>query len=93
MYQSMETFKATLHVLMPSEGELKAALDSADKGVNGPLRGLCRKEVERFEAYLKKSDASFADGLVMIEKRVVEGYIYQKLRGHMDKPEVKGLPS
>lgn len=92
MYSSMETFKAKIHVAMPSEGELKSAMEKADTGVSGPLRDLCRKEVDRFEAYLKRSDPSFAEGLVRIERLAVEGYIYQKLRGHMDTQEVRGLP-
>ncbi len=87
----METFNAKIQVLMPSEEEFDAAIVAADKGVSEPLRVLCRKEVERFEAYLKKSDAWFAEGLAPIERRAVEGYIYQKLRGHMDSPPLGGF--
>ena len=88
----METFNAKIQVLMPSEEEFNAAIAEAEKGVSVPLRSLCQKEVERFEAYLKKSDTWFAEGLAPIEKRVVEGYVYQKLRGHMDTLPAKGLP-
>jgi hypothetical protein len=50
------------------------------------LRSLCRKEVERFEQYCNATDPSFEDGVgfVRIEARVLEGYLYQKLKGHID---------
>lgn len=92
MYWSMETFNAKIQVRVPSEDEFNVAVAAAEKGNGVPLRDLCREEVERFEAYLKKSDPWFAEGLVQIEQRAIEGYIYQKLRGHVDTPPVEGLP-
>jgi hypothetical protein len=88
----METFNAKIQVLMPSGKEFDAAIAAAEKGEGEPLRSLCRKEVERFEAYLKRSDAWFVEGLAPIERLAIEGYIYQKLRGHMDAPPPSGSP-
>ena len=50
------------------------------------LRSLCRKEVERFEQYCTAVDPNFQDGsgFVRIEARAIEGYLYQKLKGHID---------
>ena len=50
------------------------------------LRFLCQKEVERFERYCTAVDPNFQDGggFVRIEARAVEGYLYQKLKGHID---------
>ena len=48
------------------------------------LRDLCRKEVESFDSYLRSVDPQFTDGLAKWEVRVVEGYVYQKLKGHID---------
>ena len=50
------------------------------------LRSLCRKEVERFEQYCNSADPSFEDGrgFVRIEALVLEGYLYQKVKGHID---------
>jgi hypothetical protein len=66
-----------------AEKELQEALASAEQGNPSPLRLLCRKEVECFEAAIKQHP-HYADGLVLIERRVIEGYLYQKLRGHLD---------
>lgn len=70
--------------------EIRMALDGdpevAEKLLNDPkaLRNLCRKEVESFDSYLRQADPQFTDGLAKWESLVVEGYIYQKLRGHLD---------
>lgn len=48
------------------------------------LRSLCRKEVESFEAYVRANDPWFRDGLVRMERLAIEGYIYQKVKGHID---------
>jgi hypothetical protein len=88
----METFNAKIQIRMSSEDDFNAAIAAAEKGVGDSLRGLCRKEVERFELYLKKSDAWFSEGLAPFERLAIEGYLYQKLRGHMDALPVKGLP-
>jgi len=57
------------------------------------LRSLCRKEVERFERYCNAVDPNFTDGggFVRIEARVIEGYLYQKLKGHIDAHHQKNL--
>lgn len=49
------------------------------------LKDLCRKEVERFHQYLQKFGGDYAEGLTNWEKSVVEGYLYQKIRGHIDE--------
>ena len=72
-----------------TEAELVAAQAEAGQGNAGPLRALCRKEVEAFEATMRKHP-DYADGLVKIERLAVEGYLYQKLRGHIDE---KAAPS
>jgi len=75
-----------------SEDEMREASDAAQKGNAGPLRALCQKEVERFEEVLK-THPDYSDGLVLIERRAVEGYLYQKLRGHLDaKAPTNNLP-
>lgn len=65
-----------------TEAELKAAQEAADGGNSGPLRALCRKEVAAFEQAVRQHP-DYSDGLVQIERLVVEGYLYQKLRGHI----------
>lgn len=85
-------FNAVIKIPVSSEDELEAALAAADKGESGPLRSLCQKEVERFDSYLKRSDPSFHEGLVRIEKLAIEGYIYQQLRGHVDSSSPSRLP-
>lgn len=49
-----------------------------------PLRALCRKEVARFDEYLKNYGGDYSDGLAKFERLAVEGYLYQKIRGHID---------
>jgi hypothetical protein len=92
MYEGMKNFNVEIKVSMPSKNDFNSATDAAENGNSQPLRDLCRKEVDRFEAYLKKSDPWFVDGLASLERKAVEGYLYQKLRGHMDAPEIEGLP-
>lgn len=48
------------------------------------LRDLCQKEVESFDQYVRVVDPQFADGLSKWECRAIEGYLYQKLKGHID---------
>ncbi len=48
------------------------------------LRNLCRKEAESFDEYLRQVDPQFKEGLARWELLAVEGYIYQKLKGHID---------
>jgi hypothetical protein len=66
------------------ESELKAALESAGKGNAIPLRSLCQKEVALFEAAIR-DHPDYRDGLVKIERLAVEGYLYQKLRNHINE--------
>lgn len=76
-----------------SEAELTHAQAAARQGNAGPLRLLCQKEVSRFEAQMREHP-DYSDGLVRIERLAVEGYLYQKLRGHIDEAdEVYNLPS
>lgn len=63
--------------------EMAAAQDAVAKGNHLLLRSLCQKEVARFEM-AARTHPDYRDGLVMIEKRAVEGYLYQKLRNHID---------
>lgn len=65
-----------------TEAELQSAQEEAGRGNAGPLRDLCRKEVEVFE-HLVREHPGYIDGLVRIERLAVEGYLYQKLRGHI----------
>ena len=65
--------------------EMKAAQDAAAQGNPMPLRSLCRNEVQRFELIIR-DHPDYRDGLVVIERRAVEGYLYQKCRGHIDAP-------
>jgi len=53
------------------------------------LRSLCRKEVDRFDEYLRRTDPQFRDGLARFERLAVEGYLYQKAKGHIDASEEK----
>jgi hypothetical protein len=49
------------------------------------LRTLCQKEVQRFEDYCRATDPNFRDGgFAKFELRVLEGYLYQKVKGHID---------
>ena len=67
-----------------SEAELRNAIETVkDTGKSGPLRVLCQKEVERFDATARQHP-DYADGLVRIERFAVEGYLVQKLLGHVD---------
>lgn len=75
-----------------SEEELEQAVAAATQANPGPLRGLCQKEVDRFESMMRQHP-DYSDGLVKIEKFAVEGYLYQKLRGHIDaETETGNLP-
>jgi hypothetical protein len=48
------------------------------------LRALCQNEVDRFNEYLRATDPQFKDGLAKFEKLAIEGYLYQKAKGHID---------
>jgi hypothetical protein len=74
-----------------SPDEFYEAMEEAKRGNARPLRDLCQKERERFEVVVQKHP-HYADGLVVVERLAVEGYLYQKLRGHIDaSPEVSNL--
>jgi hypothetical protein len=69
-----------------SEAEFAHAQEAARQGNAGLLRLLCQKEVSRFEAKMR-THPDYSDGLVRIERLAVEGYLYQKWRGHVDEAE------
>jgi len=54
------------------------------------LRDLCRKEASRFDEYLRTTDPQFRDGLAKFELLAVEGYLYQKAKGHIDENNPEG---
>jgi hypothetical protein len=62
--------------------EAALAIEAAAKNNAKPLRALCQREVEAFEASMR-NHPDYADGLVRIERLAVEGYLYQKLRNHI----------
>jgi hypothetical protein len=75
-----------------SPDEFAEAMEAAGRGNARPLRDLCQKERERFETVVRQHP-HYSDGLVTVERLAVEGYLYQKLRGHLDAaPEVSNLP-
>jgi hypothetical protein len=55
-----------------------------------PLQVLCRKEVDDFDRHLRQLGGEFADGLAKFERRAIEGYLYQKLRGHIGPKNKNG---
>lgn len=58
-----------------------------------PLIALCRNEVDNFDRKLRAFGHEFSDGLAKFERLAIEGYLYQKLRGHLDeKKEPDVLP-
>ena len=75
----MITFTLTPDLSRATKEEISALSNGGE-----PLRDLCRKEVERFNAYLRQYGGEYADGLARFEQFAVEGYIYQKLRNHLD---------
>jgi hypothetical protein len=62
-------------------------------GGGEPLRDLCRQEVENFDRHLRQYGSEYRDGLARFERLVLEGYLYQKLRGHLDQDGSPDLPS
>ena len=58
-----------------------------------PLRALCRQEVENFDQYLRRYGSEYQDGLAKFERLVLEGYLYQKIRGHLDQDSSPDLPA
>lgn len=55
-----------------------------------PLMNLCRKEVDLFDQYLRNYGQEFKGGLAKFERAVLEGYLYQKIRGHLAPPNSLG---
>lgn len=50
------------------------------------LRSLCRKEVSKFADYVNDVDPQFRKCPLAKEERVaIEGYLYQKVKGHIDQ--------
>lgn len=61
--------------------EIKELLEGGDA-----LRTLCRNEVDRFDLYLRnKVGGEYKDGIVRFERFAIEGFLYQKIRGHIDE--------
>ena len=60
------------------------ALAAQVKDGGDALRSLCREEVLLFDQYLKNFGGDYRDGLTEWERSVVEGFLYQKIRGHLD---------
>lgn len=58
----------------------------AGKVANGgePLRSLCRKEVEKFDLYLRQNEPGWVDGLSEWESQILKTFLYQKIRGRVD---------
>lgn len=81
----MITFKLVPDLSQATKDEVSAL----DKG-GEPLRDLCRKEVDRFNDYLQVYGGEYAEGLARFERFVIEGYLYQKLRGHLDDSKASG---
>jgi hypothetical protein len=77
-------------------GMIKLILEGVDQASLDPdaLRSLCRREADRFDTYLRNYGDEYAEGLADWEKKAVEGYIYQKIRGRIDEQteEVSDLP-
>jgi len=75
-----------------SPEELQEAVEAAERDNSSLLRGLCQKEIDRFDQYLSNFgsqatndvDRDWVYGLSRWERRVLEGYLYQKIRGHID---------
>jgi hypothetical protein len=77
MYDGAMKVKVTLE---GSPDEAERLLEGGDS-----LRDLCRKEVDRFDRYLRDAvGKDYATGLANWERFAVEGYLYQKLRNHID---------
>lgn len=73
-----------------SEAELqdaKAAVKERHDAL--PLRLLCRREVGFFERQAMQHP-DYSDGFTRIERFVVEGYLVQKLLGHVDAAPSEG---
>jgi len=76
----------TLKVDTPEELEVVA------KG-GEPLIALCRNEVDNFDRHLRTFGHEYRDGLAKFERLAIEGYLYQKLRGHLtEQAEPDVLP-
>ena len=78
-------------IIAKIDGCESQAEEEALRNGGDPLRTLCRKEVESFSAWLHGWAASlpegapgseYQEGLAKWERRVVEGYLYQKIKGH-----------
>jgi hypothetical protein len=71
------TFSLLLNV--PEETK-QQVLQSTDR-----LRDLCKQEVSRFSDYVSSVDPQFRKCPLSKEERLaIEGYLYQKSKGHLD---------
>lgn len=75
----MITFTLVPDISQATKEEVSALSNGGE-----PLRVLCRKEIESFSAYLMEYGGDYAEGLARFEQFAIEGYLYQKLRGHLD---------
>ena len=68
---------------------------AASKEGGQVLINLCRKEADSFDTYLRGCGIElYEDGLAKWEKEALAGYLYQKIRGHLEpeKFEPQDLP-
>jgi hypothetical protein len=79
---SMWYVPAMVRVVIDDPEVLAKVRDGGDA-----LKSLCREEVERFHRYLMDFGGDYKEGLTRWERSAVEGYLYQKIRGHIDAPE------
>jgi hypothetical protein len=63
------------------EDKLSSALSNPDA-----LRAVCKEEVTRFATYVNTVDPQFKKcPLAKEERAAIEGYLYQKVKGHIDQ--------
>ena len=72
------------HIKVEIEGDPQETTELLEGGDG--LRDLCRKEVDRFDAYLRqKVGGEYKEGLARFERFAIEGFLYQSVRGHIDE--------
>lgn len=89
----MPKFTLTMEVEPGELGEFESLKDAMANSEF--LKSLCRKEVNRFEQYCNATDPNFRDGagFVKIEALVLQGYLYQMVKGHIDAYHAGDLPA
>ena len=71
--------KIEITIVDATEEELEVLRNGGDA-----LRSLCRNEVGVFESVVQQHP-HYPEGLSRFESFAVEGYLYQKIRGHVDE--------